>query len=158
VIGSEIDHSIVGIRSQIGPSARLARTIVMGAVLFESDAEKAANTARGLPNVGVGANCVIERAIIDKNASIGANTVVRALPNRPDLETQNYIVRDGIVVVIKNATIAAGTVIERLSRRAVTPATKWLPAGQSAGNPIVPTRDSARSLVPTEKSPPGSPD
>ena len=111
VLGSEIDHSIVGIRSQVGPSCRLQRSIMMGADFFESDADKAVNATRGRPNVGIGANNVIEGAIIDKNARIGANTVIRQLAGRPDVETENYAVRDGIVVVMKNGTLEPGTVI-----------------------------------------------
>jgi glucose-1-phosphate adenylyltransferase len=111
VVGSDIDHSIVGIRSQIGPACRVAHTIVMGADFFESEPEKAANAAAGRPNVGIGANCVIEGAIIDKNARIGANTVIRPLAGRPDFDANSYAVRDGIVVVMKNATIAPGTII-----------------------------------------------
>ncbi len=111
VAGAEINHSIVGVRSQIGPACRLIRTIMMGADYFESDSDKAANVAAGRPNVGIGANCIIEGAIIDKNARIGANTVIRQLADRPNLDTENYAVRDGIVVVMKNGTIAPGTVI-----------------------------------------------
>ena len=111
VVGSDINHCIVGVRSQVGPACRLAHTIIMGADYFESDAEKTANAASGRPNLGIGANCVIEGAIIDKNARIGANTVIRALAGRPDAETASYAVRDGIVVVMKNATIPPGTVI-----------------------------------------------
>ena len=111
VISSEIDHSIVGVRSQIGPACRLAHTIMMGADYFESDAQKTANAASGRPNVGIGANCIIEGAIIDKNARIGANTVIRELADRPDADTENYAVRDGIVVVMKNGTLAPGTLI-----------------------------------------------
>jgi len=111
VVGSEIDHSIVGVRSQIGPACRLAHTIMMGADFFESEADKAANSAAGRPNVGIGANSVIEGAIIDKNARIGAKSVIRSLAGRPDFDADNYAVRDGIVVVMKNATIAPGTII-----------------------------------------------
>jgi glucose-1-phosphate adenylyltransferase len=111
VVASEINHSIVGVRSQIGPACLLAHTIMMGADFFEGDEEKAANAIRGRPNVGIGPNSVIDGAIIDKNARIGANTVIRQLADRPDMETESYAVRDGIVVVMKNATIEPGTVI-----------------------------------------------
>lgn len=111
LISSEIDHSIVGIRGQVGPAARLVRTVMMGADFLESEAEKAANAATGRPNVGIGANCVIEGAIIDKNARIGANTIVQHRLDRPDMETADYVVRDGIVIVLKNGTLRAGTVI-----------------------------------------------
>jgi glucose-1-phosphate adenylyltransferase len=63
--------------------------------------------------LGIGANTIIQRAIIDKNARIGRN--VRMLNqdrvqegNREDL---GFVIRNGIIVVIKNATIPDGTVI-----------------------------------------------
>jgi glucose-1-phosphate adenylyltransferase len=89
----------------------LVDTIMMGADYFETDAQKAANLASGWPDVGIGANCVIQGAIIDKNARIGANTVIRQLTDRPDMETESYAVRDGIVVVMKDGRLPPGTVI-----------------------------------------------
>lgn len=111
ITASEIDHAIVGVRGQIGQATRLARSIMMGADFFDDDVEKAANAASGRPNLGIGANCVIEGAIIDKNARIGDGTVIRHQPGRPDMDTSSYVVRDGIVIVLKNAVIEPGTVI-----------------------------------------------
>jgi len=102
---------VIGVRSCIGPEARLTRTIMMGADYFESEGDRAENAARGRPNVGVGAGCVIEGAIIDKNARIGRDVVIRSLPDRPDLETEHYSVRDGIVIVMKNCLVPDGMVI-----------------------------------------------
>jgi glucose-1-phosphate adenylyltransferase len=67
--------------------------------------------AKGLPAYGVGKNTYIERAIIDKNARIGAN--VRISPEgKPDnYDGDNYFIRDGIVVVPKNGVIRDGTVL-----------------------------------------------
>jgi glucose-1-phosphate adenylyltransferase len=69
------------------------------------------NRGRGQPDVGIGAGSYIEQAIIDKNARIGAHVTIRALPNRPDEEHQNWVARDGIVIVPKGAVIPDGTVI-----------------------------------------------
>jgi glucose-1-phosphate adenylyltransferase len=55
---------------------------------------------------------MVEGAIIDKNARIGEGVVIR--PHAPDedmLETENYVIRDGVVVIPKNAIISNGTVI-----------------------------------------------
>jgi glucose-1-phosphate adenylyltransferase len=84
---------------------------MMGADYFESEADRAQNAARGWPNVGVGEGCVIEGAIIDKNARIGRDVVIRGLPSRPDVETEHYVVRDGIVVLMKNCVVPDGMVI-----------------------------------------------
>jgi glucose-1-phosphate adenylyltransferase len=54
---------------------------------------------------------VIEGAIIDKNARIGDDVVIRHLPDRPDMETESYAARDGLVIVMKDGVIPNGTVI-----------------------------------------------
>jgi ADP-glucose pyrophosphorylase len=145
VVGSDIHHSIVGVRSQIGPACRLSHTIMMGADFFESDADKAANAAAGRPNVGIGANCVIDGAIIDKNARIGSDTVIRPLAGRPDFDADNYAVRDGIVVVMKNAAIGRA--------RSFRPPTNLLRARRWVENPDAPAPGSAGLPAPATKNP-----
>jgi glucose-1-phosphate adenylyltransferase len=61
--------------------------------------------------MGIGAGSVIERAIIDKNARIGQNVRIRALPDRPDEEHDNWVSREGIVIVLKNGVLPNDTVI-----------------------------------------------
>jgi glucose-1-phosphate adenylyltransferase len=84
---------------------------MMGADYFETDADCAENAERGLPNIGVGEGCTIDGAIIDKNARIGRDVVIRSLPDRADVETEHYVARDGIVIVLKNCVVPDGMVI-----------------------------------------------
>jgi glucose-1-phosphate adenylyltransferase len=58
--------------------------------------------------MGIGKNCVIDRAIIDKNARIGDGVVITPEGKSKNLDADNYFIRDGIVVVPKNAVISAG--------------------------------------------------
>src|SRR5439155_17741511 len=51
--GTCIEHSVVGVRSRIGRNVVLRDTYIIGADDFETDAERAANRARGIPNLGV---------------------------------------------------------------------------------------------------------
>jgi glucose-1-phosphate adenylyltransferase len=111
VRSSDLQECVVGLRSQIGPRVRMRRTIMMGADYFQAEAVRAGKARPGDPPIGVGADCVIEGAILDKNARVGAGTTIRARPDRPDQETGQYVVRDGIVIVMKNAVIPPGTVI-----------------------------------------------
>lgn len=111
VVRSQIVHSVIGIRSLIGPEARLASTVMMGADYFETDAERARNAKEGIPDIGIGQGCVIEGAIIDKNARIGDDVIIRCLPERKNMETADYVARDGLVIVLKNGVIPKGTVI-----------------------------------------------
>jgi len=84
---------------------------MMGADFYEDEDQKAENRRLGRPNVGIGANAVIERAIIDKNARIGDGVIIRSHEGEPDREEENYVIRDGIVVIPKNAVIPPGTTI-----------------------------------------------
>jgi glucose-1-phosphate adenylyltransferase len=54
---------------------------------------------------------VINGAIIDKNARIGNDVIIRYDPARADVDEGSWVSVDGIVVVPKNAIIPDGTVI-----------------------------------------------
>ncbi|MDY0020022.1 MAG: glucose-1-phosphate adenylyltransferase [Anaerolineae bacterium] len=106
-----IQRSVVGLRSIIRPGVHLRQVVMLGADYFENEAEKAENVKLGLPDIGVGEGSVVEAAILDKNARIGRNVVIRSHVGEPDQETASYVIRDGIVVIPKGASIPDGTVI-----------------------------------------------
>ena len=66
---------------------------------------------RRLPPVGIGSDSVVENAIIDKNARIGAGVRIVNQAQATDLDGDGYYVRDGIVIVPKDGVIADGRVI-----------------------------------------------
>lgn len=108
---SKIVHSIIGIRSRIGNNSVIERSVLMGADFFESKDEIERNLQKQIPRIAIGNDCVIRNAIIDKNARIG-NGVKLVNEKGIDQDTQEeYVIRDGIIVVPKNATIPDGTVI-----------------------------------------------
>ena len=108
---AKIYQSIIGIRSRIGENSIIERAIIMGADFFESVEEFAQNKKEGIPDVGIGKNCELRNAIIDKNVRIGNE--VRLINSRDisDEDTEIYVIRDGIIVIPKNAVIPEGTVI-----------------------------------------------
>jgi glucose-1-phosphate adenylyltransferase len=107
-----ITDSVIGLRSIIGPGVRISRSVIMGADFYEDSARRAANRQSGRPDIGIGSGSTIEGAIIDKNARIGHNVVIRPHPRVTDMvEEENYVIRDGIVIVPKNAVIPDGTII-----------------------------------------------
>ena len=61
--------------------------------------------------MGIGNNCIIEKAIIDKNACIGNNVKIINHEGLDSKEGEGYLIRDGIVVVEKGAIIPDGTII-----------------------------------------------
>jgi len=116
--GSLIRESVIGLRSIMGPDVRITRMVMMGADFYETAEQKAENRRLGRPDVGIGRGCTIEGAIIDKNARIGEGVTIRprTLGVLTDIdegmvETENYVIRDGIVVIPKNAVIPDGTII-----------------------------------------------
>jgi len=111
IYDTNIDHCSIGLRSSIGPDVTLRATVMMGADYYERQRDLAENRRIGQPNMGIGPGSVIECAIIDKNARIGRNVVIRAIPNRPDSDGDSWVARDGIVCVPKGAIIPDNTVI-----------------------------------------------
>ena len=108
---TNIDTCSIGLRSIIGPDVTLRSTVMMGADYYETQRDMAENKRNGIPNIGIGSGSVIECAIIDKNARIGRNVVIRAIPNRPDTDGDSWVARDGIICVPKGAIIPDNTVI-----------------------------------------------
>jgi glucose-1-phosphate adenylyltransferase len=108
VYDAEIRHSIIGLRSQIESGARIVDSILMGCDYYESDIP---NPPPGFVPMAIGKDCQIEGAIIDKNVRIGDGVIIRSFPRGTDLDSEDWVVRDGIVVVPKATTLPPGTVI-----------------------------------------------
>jgi glucose-1-phosphate adenylyltransferase len=66
---------------------------------------------RGNLPIGIGKNCHIECAILDKNVRIGDNVVIKPFPGDRDIDGDLYFVRDGVVVIAKDTEIPSGTKI-----------------------------------------------
>jgi len=102
---AHIERSVIGVRSIIQSGATIRNSIVMGADYFGPDSNDA---FAQVPPIGIGRNCVIDRAIIDKNARIADGVVITPEGKPSNLDAENHFIRDGIVVVPKNAVIPAG--------------------------------------------------
>ncbi|MCX8072685.1 MAG: glucose-1-phosphate adenylyltransferase [Candidatus Binatia bacterium] len=101
---AKLDQCVIGIRSIIRRGAELRRVVMMGADYYEDGPV-------GQVPLGVGEHCVIENAIIDKNARIGAGTRIVNEARLQHFDGANFFIRDGIVIVPKNAVVPAGSVI-----------------------------------------------
>jgi glucose-1-phosphate adenylyltransferase len=99
---AEINHSVVGVRSIIKCGVRLKDTVLMGADYYHAGGE--------IP-IGIGENCDIEGAIIDKNVRMGANVTIKPFPRGTEFDKEDYSVKDGIVVIPKRTILPAGTYI-----------------------------------------------
>ncbi len=104
----KIERSVIGIRSRIGDNTELTKSIIMGNDYFESLEQIVKNEE--IP-MGIGNNCYIENAILDKNCRVGNNVIIRGSVALQNEETESYSIRDGIVVVKKGAQIPDGAKI-----------------------------------------------
>ncbi len=102
---ADITHSVIGVRSIIAAGTKIRDSVLMGADYYPSDVPSD-------PPIGIGLKCSIEGAIIDKNARLGSEVVIRPFPRGTDLTADNWVIQDGIVVIPKDATIPSGTRIE----------------------------------------------
>ncbi|QQT25085.1 glucose-1-phosphate adenylyltransferase [Sphingobacterium spiritivorum] len=109
IVAESLEKSVIGIRSRIGKGTRLHSTYMMGCDYYEHLTEviELTNT-QAPPPVGVGENCHIEKAILDKNCRIGNDVYIKGGTHLPDGDFDTYTIRDGIVVVKKNAIIPHG--------------------------------------------------
>lgn len=109
--GATVQDSVVGLRSAIWSDVTVKNTVLMGADYYETREELEHNQRIGRPDIGIASGCEIDGAIIDKNARIGRNVVIRYLEDREDAETEHYVSRDGLVIVPKNTVIPDNTII-----------------------------------------------
>lgn len=108
LIESEVEQSVIGVRTMMGPGVRIYQAVVMGADVYESDTDRTRNAERGVPNIGIGAGSTIHRAIIDKNARIGEGVIISNDARVEEADGEGYHIREGIVVVPKDAVIPDG--------------------------------------------------
>ncbi|MBI4437303.1 MAG: glucose-1-phosphate adenylyltransferase [Candidatus Omnitrophica bacterium] len=109
--GAEIRHSVIGLRSAIGAGTRIESSILMGNDYFEDGLSHEKNQKEGIPDLGIGKNCLIQKAIIDKNVRIGDNVKIINPQGKTHFEGPYFMIQDGITVVEKNAVIPSGTTL-----------------------------------------------
>ncbi len=108
---AHIRNSIVGLRTFVGAGTELNRVIILGSDDYEHQESIQKHEREGKPRIGIGAQCKIENAIIDKNARIGNNVTISPAGKAESVDHELYFIRDGIVIIPKNAVIPHGTVI-----------------------------------------------
>jgi len=110
IVGEDaiIDESLVGLRSVLGDRTTIRRSVMMGADFYQND-KRAESTDPNAPPIGIGADSIVEGAIIDKNCRIGKNVVVRIPSGKtPDGRCGPLVIRDGVIVIPKNTVLPDG--------------------------------------------------
>jgi glucose-1-phosphate adenylyltransferase len=109
--GSKLSNTVIGTRSIVRANTYLERVVMMGADYYESVEEKSEDARRQRCQVGIGRNCIIRNAILDKNVRIGEGVRILNEKGLVNFDHDRYNIVDGIVVVPKNVEIPDGFVI-----------------------------------------------
>jgi glucose-1-phosphate adenylyltransferase len=103
--GAQIDHAVVGVRAVVGEE-----TVIKDAVLMGADEIEHA-PAEGTPRLGIGRDCIIRKAIVDKDVRIGDGCHISPEGKEDGSRSDLFTVRDGVIVIPKKTVIPAGTVL-----------------------------------------------
>jgi glucose-1-phosphate adenylyltransferase len=103
IISARINHSIIGLRSKVGANSVIEDSILMGNDYYDNSSKT--------PGLGIGKNCVVRKAIVDKNVRMGDNVKIINKDRLTDFENEFCVIRSGIVIIPKGAVIPSGTVI-----------------------------------------------
>jgi glucose-1-phosphate adenylyltransferase len=106
-----LENAVIGIRTRIGYGTRVFRCYIMGSDYYETIEDMSYDQEKGVPKLGIGDNCYINNAIIDKNVRIGNNVRINGGAHLQNTDHELYTVKDGIVVVKKGAILSDGFVI-----------------------------------------------
>jgi len=101
---SELYKCILGVRSRVGKDTVVKNSIIIGNSYYQTLTD-----IKQLPEnelLGIGNNCHIENAIIDRNVKVGNNVTIVGDDSLEDIETDTYCIREGIIIVKKAAYIA----------------------------------------------------
>jgi len=112
ILCESIEQSIIGVRSRIAAGTRIKSSYIMGNDYYENLEQINDQQSKNIPTLGIGENCTIENALIDKNVHIGNNVTIIGGPGLEDRDHEWYVVKDGIVVVKKSVTIPNGFTIK----------------------------------------------
>lgn len=104
----ELTHSILGPRSVIHKGAIIRDSYIMGNDYYESTVR---DHHRLPPYPHIGENCILSRAIVDKNVTIGKGVQLINKQKLTHYNGENVFIRDGVVIVPRGATIPDGFIL-----------------------------------------------
>ncbi len=106
--GTNIQHSVIGIRSRIGFGSTITNSYLMGNDYYQNIEKIRNNIENNILNIGIGERCYINNTIVDKNCKIGNDVRLDGGKHLNDTNTALYTIKDGIIVVKKGAIIPNG--------------------------------------------------
>jgi len=109
--GSKLANTVIGIRSVIRSNSYLERVVMMGADYYQGLEENAEDVDRKRCSVGIGRNCIIRNAILDKNVRVGEGVRILNEKGLVNFTHDRYSIVDGITVIPKDMEIPDGFII-----------------------------------------------
>lgn len=106
--GSKIEHSVIGIRSRIDTGCEISNSYLMGNDFYQNLDEINDNNAKGVINLGIGKNCILDNTIVDKNCRLGNNIKLIGGTHLANANEALYTIKDGIIVIKKGVTLPDG--------------------------------------------------
>jgi glucose-1-phosphate adenylyltransferase len=101
----EINHSVIGIRSRIGDGTIIQNCYIMGNDFYQNLDDMNVDIKNNKILIGIGENCFISNAIVDKNCRIGNNVYINGGKHMADFSNELYAIKEGIVVIKKGVTL-----------------------------------------------------
>nr|VDD41628.1 unnamed protein product [Brassica oleracea] len=110
-----IRGSVVGMRTRIANEVIIEDSIIVGSNIYEmeEDVRRKGNEKKKEIRIGIGEKSRIRKAIVDKNARIGQNVMIINRDNveESNRESEGYVIREGIIVILRNAVIPDDSII-----------------------------------------------
>ncbi|MGO4770577.1 glucose-1-phosphate adenylyltransferase [Flavobacterium sp. W22_SRS_FK3] len=102
---NEIKSSVIGIRSRIGDGTVIQHSYVMGNDFYQDIDEMNRDTINNKIHIGIGENCFIKNALVDKNVRIGNNVHINGGKHLENFTNELYTIKDGIIVIKKGVVL-----------------------------------------------------
>jgi len=99
----EVHRSVIGVRQFIAHGTKIYDSIIMGLNHYGGFDRKSGK----IPN-GIGPDCEIRNAIVDKDCAIGAGVKLLNKNSVSEYEDEYVRIRDGIIVVPRHTTVPDG--------------------------------------------------
>lgn len=108
---SSIFSSVIGVRSIIEAGCTIENSVIMGNDYYEPAHLPPEPSLPGLPPLGIGPDCRIKNAIIDKNCRIGRQVSILNEDNKPDGHYPDYSIQGDLIIIPKNTVLPDHTII-----------------------------------------------
>ena len=97
--GCTIEQSVIGIRTHVGRNSQVNRSVILGADMYDTESSAP---------LGIGQDVVMDRVIMDKNASIGDGARLLNEDRIAHADGNGYVIRGGIIIVPKGSRVPPG--------------------------------------------------